>query len=646
MTEAAEATKDFSAELEAATTVKEMIQIGLAAEEAGDKKTASASVKQAKDEMSGAEDTGWTARGVAIVSKNKKLATEMVSEVDGDCMFTAEFVACAAAWDAIGEKDKIAPLLEQALDFAMSGEEKMAVAEALMQYQGDESAAKEAFVAVLPDLSSNDEIMAGAASAVKMFKDKALAKQFYEKAEGKMTSTTDMLKLARAIVKDAEDKEYATAIYQKAAELTSVPADKVSIGAEIAKETGNQELADQYFSEAFSKAEGFDDLIKLYDAVVEAVGADAASAKDALAKAKAAAENTTALLEIAKRAYAAGDSADGSATLDQAENAASNLKDLEDVVAVAKELDASNTDRISKIEKMVERRKANAELYVKFQQAAGEETNPRRLAALADEAMAALDDTDFTRTLLENAETAATEWDGGSMNTLAPVIAGAAKHLADKEWIGKLYAKSMEGGSGYAKIHSAVEHAGSLEMDGAQEIAKKMLEDYISANSPLQASDICKVAGDAVASVGDSAWAMQLVEQSEGLNAVSQVHLAAVIRDAGDAGKADSMVDAAAQASADAAMLENVAIAMRDAGFDHDSRLRAYKAGFSAMSSDLQKAKWVEGLLIQLGDVDEVESKLAELEKSGDAAVRSRAGAIRAFRMPSTGHAPNRLPRA
>ena len=70
------------------------------------------------------------AEGAAEIFEDKEWGGEILEEVESDCQFTKEFVALAGAYKNLaGDDEKVGELMEQAEEFAMTGEEQNRVRE-------------------------------------------------------------------------------------------------------------------------------------------------------------------------------------------------------------------------------------------------------------------------------------------------------------------------------------------------------------------------------------------------------------------------------------------------------------------------------------------------------------------------------------
>ncbi len=138
-------------------------------------------------------------------------AKGVLDDISGSAMFTADFICCAMGYKALGDAGKADDMLGQGSDFAMSGEEKVAVGVAQMLVSGDAAAAAKTLGGALKEISTTEELYGLAKVVACDIKDNALAGQIYDKIKSKCGRAADFGRLAKTIAADLGDKVGPTA---------------------------------------------------------------------------------------------------------------------------------------------------------------------------------------------------------------------------------------------------------------------------------------------------------------------------------------------------------------------------------------------------------------------------------------------------
>jgi hypothetical protein len=521
------------------------------------------------------------------------------------------------------DKEKVTALLEQAAEFAMTGEELIELADGYLRLLNDEDAAVGAYEKALAEITSMPELLALAKKAATELENKELAKQAYGKAESKMTSAKDLVALAQAVLEDLEDQSYASAVYARAEEKLSAPNELITLADEIVRNLKDQERAAALYQRALEKTSGFAALVKLADTVAGSV--DAVSLERAiLEKAAGVAQSTPEFIELADRMSARlGNKKLEEQMLNAAEERVTNLDEMRKVTEAVKAKRADDSQWIARVEEKLAKREANQAKYATFQKLEKELQTFKQGLSLVDRVMAELEDPFYTRKLLNAAEErlASKFFD---FNNYRLLIMAINRHLQDQVWLERLLDHCAAQSDRFVTLRQvcsiAVQELGSAGL-GAQLARKyyKVWEQSLGdAGETAKGYEFTKLAEGVQADLGDDQWYERLLDEAEqrAHDHFAYAHLGHLVATMGDGSRAVRLYEQAARACSTGTDCVQLANRLRQYGLERDALRRIYAMGKENLQEEQERLRWAEGIFDVLQDSQWASEAYAELAKS------------------------------
>lgn len=456
---------------------------------------APADIGYAKEILAGAAFTGDAA------------AKSTLDDVAGNAMFTNDFICAALGYKALGDADKAEEMLGQGADFAMSGEEKVAVGVGQMLVSGDAAAAAKTLAGALKEISTTEELYGLAKVVACDIKDAALAGQIYDKIKTKCGRAADFGRLARTIAADLGDKAQAAAIINEGAGKYSSAADMIALSGAMAEI--DPAAAGALYDKALDSAKDFNALMQ----VLAAAEGNAEFAKAVLTKAGATASAATDLIKLADVYAGLGDAAGVADMVTKAEEAVANLDEMRKVVEAANKHLSSDTARVARLADKLAKREANQAKYIEIQNEEAKAKTAKQFIALSDRVIAELDDSAYAGKLLSAAEEVMRA-DGFHFSRFKPLIL-AVDRLGDKAWLGRLLDESVAASTDFVWFREVVLTA-ARELKDA-EFGKGRAKAYIDGRVGLSGDnpyDWTKLAETAQSALGDAAMASNLLAEA------------------------------------------------------------------------------------------------------------------------------------
>ncbi len=533
----------------------------------------------AKEILSGAAFTGDAdAKGV-------------LDDVSGNAMFTSDFVCCALGYVALGDSGKAEDMLGQGADFAMSGEEKVAVGMGQMLVSGDAAAAAKTLGGALKEISTTEELYGLGKVVACDIKDSALAGQIYDKIKGKAGRAADFARLAKTVAADLGDKDQAVAIINEGAGKYTAPADLIVLSGAMGEI--DPAAAGALYDKALESAKDFTALMQ----VLAAAKGNAEFTKAVLTKAGAVASASGDLIQLADVYAELGDVAGVADMVSKAEEGVANLDEMRKVVdAVNKHL-SGDAERVARVAEKLAKREANQAKYVEIQNEEAKCKTAKQMIALADRILAELQDNAYAGKLLGAAEDVMRA-DGFHFSRFKPLILGVDR-LGDKTWLGKLLDESVNSADDFVWFREIVLTAARefTDPDYGKSQAKAMLESR-AAQSGDNPYAWTKLAETVQAALGDNGWASNLLAEAakRAKDHFSLAQIAKLYADLGDADTAKAVYTKAAESCASAEACLQLANRMKGNGVANGDIAGYMDICGARLSSSAEKLTWVEGV--------------------------------------------------
>jgi hypothetical protein len=526
-------------------------------------------------------------------------AKGVLDDTSGNAMFTSDFVCCALGYAALGDAGKAGDMLGQGQDFAMSGEEKVAVGVGQMLVAGDAAAAAKTLGAALKEISTTEELYGLAKVVTGEIKDAALAGQIFEKIKSKCGRAADFGRLAKTIAADLGDKAQAVAIINEGAGKFSSAGDMITLSGAMGEI--DPAAAGALYDKALESAKDFNALMQ----VLEAAKGNAEFTKAVLAKAGATAGAATDLIKLADVHAELGDRDGIARMLDQAEERIANLDEMRRVVEAANKHLATDAARVARLADKLAKREANQAKYIEIQNEEAKAKTAKQFIALSDRIIAELDDTAYAGKLLSAAEEVMRA-DGFHFSRFKPLILGVDR-LGDKDWLGRLLDESVASATDFVWFREICLTAARELKDAA--FGKGRAKAYIDARVAQSGDnpyDWTKLAEIAQSALGDAASASNLLAEAA-KRAKDHFALALIgklFADIGDESTATAMYRKAAESCASADASLQLAKRMKDYGLGGMDIASYMDIAGAKLSSPNDKLRWAEGVSDLLLDSD------------------------------------------
>lgn len=526
-------------------------------------------------------------------------AKSVVDDVAGGAMFTNDFVCCAVAYKALGLGGDADNALGQGADFAMSGEEKVAVGVAQMLVSGDAAAATKTLSGALKEISTTEELYGLAKVVACEIKDAALAGQIYDKIKSKCGRAADFARLAKTVAADLGDKAQAAAIVNEGAAKYSSAGDMITLSGAMAEI--DPAAAGALYDKALESAKDFNALMQ----VLAAAEGNPTFAKAVLTKAGETASSSADLIKLADVYAGLGDSAGVADMLTKAEESVANLDEMRKVVEAANKHLASDGARVARLADKLAKREANQAKYVELQNEEAKCKTVKHFINLADRVMAELDDAAYAGKLLGSAEELLRA-DGFHFSRFKPLIL-AVDRLGDKDWLGKLLDESVASAADFVWFREIVLSAAREMKDAAfgKGRAKAAIDARVgqSGDNPY---DWTKLAELAQSALGDANLASNLLAEAakRAKDHFALAQIGKLFANLGDASTAKAMYAKAVDACASGETC--VQLANRLANLEiAKSEIAVLMDGCGAkLASAGDKLRWAEGVADLLLDPD------------------------------------------
>ncbi|NTV94629.1 MAG: hypothetical protein HGA75_04345 [Thiobacillus sp.] len=526
-------------------------------------------------------------------------AKSVIDDVAGGAMFTNDFICCAFGYKALGLDGDAENALGQGADFAMSGEEKVAVGFAQMLVSGDAAAAAKTLSGALKEISTTEELYGLAKVVACDIKDAALAGQIYDKIKTKCGRAADFGRLAKTIASDLGDKAQATAIINEGAAKYASAGDMITLSGAMAEI--DPAAAGALYDKALASAKDFNALMQ----VLAAAEGNPTFAKAVLTKAGETASAAADLIKLADVYAGLGDAAGVADMVSKAEEAVANLDEMRKVVEAANKHLAADTARVARLAEKLAKREANQAKYIEIQNEEAKAKTAKQFIALSDRVIAEIDDASYAGKLLSAAEEVMRA-DGFHFSRFKPLILGVDR-LGDKEWLGKLLDESVASAADFVWFREIVLTA-ARELKDA-EFGKGRAKAYIDArvaqsgDNPYDWTKLAQIAQEALK---DAAMASNLLAEAakRAKDHFALAQIGKLFANLGDESTAKAMyakaVDACASGEACvqlASRLSNLEIAK--------SEIAVLMDGCGAkLAAAGDKLRWAEGVSDLLLDQD------------------------------------------
>jgi len=538
-------------------------------------------------------------------------AREALDDISGNAMFTNDFICCALGYKALNDAAKAEEMLGQGQDFAMSGEEKVAVGVGQMLVSGDAAAAAKTLGGALKEISTTEELYGLAKVAAGQIKDAGLAGQIFDKIKGKAGRAADFARLARTVAADLGDKTQAVAILQEGAAKYTAPADLIALSGAMAEI--DPAAARALYDKALESAKDFTALMQ----VLNAAGDNPEFARAVLSKAGAVASASADLIQLADVYAGLNDAAGVADMLTKAEEAVANLDEMRRVVdAVNKHL-AADAARVERVAAKLAKREANQAKYVEIQNEEVKCKTAKQFIALADRVMADLDDAAYAAKLLSAAEDIL-RGDGFSFSRFKPLILGVDR-LGDKDWLGRLLDESLASAGDFVWFREVVMTAARELKDAefGRARARAMCEARAaqSGDNPYDWTKLAEVVNTAL---DDAAGASNLLAEAarHACDHFALALIGSLYAELGDESTARAMYAKAVESCATGDACVQLARRMKEYGLA-GGEIGEFMAGVGArLASAHDKLAWAEGVADLLLDPDWAERAYASIAAS------------------------------
>ncbi len=526
-------------------------------------------------------------------------ARKFLDDTAGGAMFTADFVALALGYKALGDAAKADEMLGQGRDFAMSGEEKVAAGIGTLLVTGDAAASVKALSGALKEISTTEELYGLARVVTGELKEAAasLAHDIFDKIKSKAGRAADFARLARTIAADLGDKAKAAATIQEGSEKYGSPADLITLSAAMGEV--NPAAAGALYEKALASAKDFTALMQVLGSAKD----NPEFARTVLARGGEIASSTPEFIQLAEANAALGNATGLTDMLGRAEAAVANLDDMRKIVEAVEKHAAGDADRLARLKDKLAKREANQAKYVEFQNEESQAKTVKQFISLADRVMEELSDASYAAKLLGSAEEIMRA-DGFHFSRFKPLIL-AVDRLGDKAWLDKLLEESVASATDFVWFREIVLTAAREFKDAAfgKERAKAYLEGR-AAQAGDNPYDWTKLAETVQEALGDQAWAAKLLNEAaaRAKDHFALAHIAKLYRDIGDQDQARAFFAKAAAACTGADQCLQLANRMKGYELPASEIVPVMDACGGALASTTDKLRWAEGVADLLQD--------------------------------------------
>ncbi|MCS6787577.1 MAG: hypothetical protein NZ524_11160 [Thiobacillaceae bacterium] len=538
-------------------------------------------------------------------------ARKLLDDTAAGAMFTADFVALALGYKALGDAAQAADMLKQGQDFAMSGEEKVLAGLGTFMVSGDATAAVKALSAALKEISATEELYNLARVVTTELKEAGaeLAGQIFDKIKTKAGRAADFARLAKAVLAGLGDRAKAAALITEGAQKYSSPADLITLSAAMGEI--DPAAAGDLYAKALESAKDFTALMQ----VLESAKGNAEFTRQVLAKGAEIAASTGEFLQLAEVYVASGDAAGVADMLGRAEAAVNNLDDLRKVVAAVEKHAPADAERLARLKDKLAKREANQAKYVEIQNAEAKATTVKQFIQLADRVLAELEDTAYAGKLLAAAESMLRA-DGFHFSRFKPLVL-AVDRLGDKDWLARLLEESVAAAGDFVWFREVVLTAARELKDTA--FGRERARAYLQARAAQAGDnpyDWTKLAELVLTALGERDWAAQLLDEAarRARDHFALAHVGKLYRQMGEEAKARELFTRAVQACTSADQCVQLARRMKSYELPA-SEIEPFMDDCAAvLKTPADKLAWAEGVADLLLDADWARRAYARIE--------------------------------
>ena len=483
--------------------------------DSGEKEMGKTFFKKAERYCSGIEESIAYASDVKNIFDDQDWALSILEDNETSCQFPKDFALLASGFKEIsGSTERIQPLMQQAADFAMTGEEQLDLGNGYWDLLQDKEAATTAYEKALPDLNDKTQLLELATRIGAKIGDNELAKKVFAKVEEKSSGAGELKKLAQTVLESMHDKAYAADIYLRAAEGMNQPNDLMAIADDLVVQLDDKEKATDIYRNAFGVMESFGQYIKLAEQVDEKLG-DKEFAREILTRTMDTASGAPELISAGGKIMAIlKDSDMARPVLERAEEQVTSVGELEDVISAIEEHFPEDSEWLKLTNEKLELRKANQEKYAAFQQREEQADTFIRLIQLSDDVMQELQDPFYARKLLTLAEKMMMD-QGFNLNQASTLVEAINTHLQDKDWSFKLLNRMAEACTRFSEVRETANVSIQNLGDDGIEQAKIYFKDWeqkISKRDDVNGYDYTKLANAVFEDIGDEIHAKTLLQ--------------------------------------------------------------------------------------------------------------------------------------
>ncbi|MGO9443674.1 MAG: tetratricopeptide repeat protein [Thiobacillaceae bacterium] len=548
---------------------------------------------------------------------DRAYAKELMDRVADESQFTKDLAAVAIVYKELGEQARAEELLQTAEDYCMSGAEQVYLADGKMKVLGDKPGAEAAMDRALKETNNLDPLIELAKQAMAIIGDNTVVRKILDKAMGKANRAAEFTKLA-AGASEVGDKDYASAVFERAGEKLSNVPDLLALAGEMVKTLGDPARAKALYQRALDSAADFPTMVKLIEAAKQA--GDSAFMQAVLRKGSELATATTELLDLGLGLVGSGDKSGAKALLEKAETAVNNLDELQKLTDAVKAHFPDDSSWVGRVVTKLEKRQANQAKYVELQNQEQQADSVKKLLALADRAMAELNDPFYTAKLLGKAESMLAGSDY-QFQRYRPIILAVDKHLNDKDWLARMLdeaaAKSVDFIRFKDVIYTAAAEMINVEVGrGKARAYLKAREAALRIDPNASVYDYTKLAQLVISDLQDTQWGASLLTEAKAKaqDHFALAHIGQLTGQAGDAAGELALYEQAAQKAGSAQGCMQLADRLRNGGVAALAVKQVYQACGKTLKSPGEKLAWVEGIVDVLKDKAWASQEYAAIE--------------------------------
>ncbi len=590
--------------------------------EQNDKELAKNFFLKAANKIDGIEQTVEFALSIIELFDDKDEAKSALEDVEDDAQFTKECVALARGYLKAGDEDKVKEMLENAKEYAMTGEEQIDLALGIWELLKDKDLASESFKAGVNDLNDKDKLFNYAKIIALEIGNIELAKKYYERAESKLNTVSDLSRLAQAIIDNLKDKDYARQVYERAEQSLEMPQDLMNLATDVIKNLDDRDKAKVIYEKAMSKIEKLDEYLKLFDEVIKNLK-DNEFGKKILETAFSKAQNTPEMLKIVSKGLEVLNDKDFSAqVLEKAEEIVTNLSEMKEVKNTVKDKFSDNEHWVKRVEEKLEKREKNQDKYDAYQKREELSKTFKDLRLIVEDMMDELNDKYYAQKLLKKSEKIL---DGLQFNidNYRKLIDSIVKYLQDFDWVEKIIRYLLENKVkfffdyyGLAHLAKDVLTKGAKGTELANEILKTYEKNFVSKSGKC-VYDYTDLAKSVFYILGDKDWSIQLLKKAEeqSPDSYAYAYLAYLAKIFGDVTLAKSYYDKSKSSLNSAATLQAIVERMKNLNVS-DKEIKDFYSIGENLTSPEEQLIWAEGIVDLLNARDWAEKVYKKIERN------------------------------